>query len=308
MGFKRQLLLALVLVCAFVVWAPSVAVVHIVNANNLYGDIENVAAKEDIVYLTGINVIVYDHGSPLFRPQDYLTRVDLAYWAGTFYKLGDSDKTEAEISQIALDNGLITDLQGRATYGDVNQAFFKGMAEIDHAEDELTREQYAEFMGSYLTTPVNGRTLLEIAGYLSGPTGVVEEIITHEDKTTELMIDGQQIELAAHPRVLQASTDASLWVGLTISDSWMMETDGGTWTLQILDFSIASADVSVEPTIDELPAESLTEINVDPHGGEHQMLHEGEKKKGSLPVLVIAVVLVVVIFAWLMYRRLRKRI
>jgi hypothetical protein len=276
---------------------PASAMAHIVSANNLYEDIENLSAKEDIVFLTGINVIVYEHGSALFKPQDKLTRAELAHWVGAFYKLSQSEATAAEMAQLTVDKGLMLSLQGNATYVDVNQAFFAGKAQLDRTDEELTREQYATLMATYLATPINGQTLIEAAGYLPGPVGIVEAVDRKADGTTTLTIEDQQVQLAMHPRVLHASTDSSLWNGLVIGKSWMMETDEGVRSLQLLDFSNASTTEIADP--------SSNGINHDAHEAGHSTIVE-EENPGSWLIPVILIVLIVLIVAWFTFNRLRR--
>jgi len=103
---------------------PSAASAHIVNDQNLYEDIEYSTAKTEIVYLNGLGILVPDHGNALFSPKDKLQRVDLAYLTGRFHKAAASNASPDEVAAAAVEKGYVPSLEGNATYGDVNQAFF----------------------------------------------------------------------------------------------------------------------------------------------------------------------------------------
>jgi len=235
------LLLASVLVSALAFVSPVSA--HVVNPENVYEDIGLSAAKDDIALLTGLNVIVYDHAETMYRPQDPLTRTELAQWAAVFQGLAAQDAEQKAAAQSALEHHLVASLDGNATYGDVNQAFFAGKAVLPEnaaAGDELTREQYAAWMGSLLHEPYHEQgNLLERSGYAEGPSGEVEVMKSDEGHHGFLlMIDGETYALSEHPRVLNAPSDPSLWSGRQLQSSWLTGgTAEGEKRLQLLIFS-----------------------------------------------------------------------
>ncbi|MGG0937584.1 hypothetical protein ABHN11_15985 [Brevibacillus centrosporus] len=104
---KRSLLLLCMLLALIM---PTNALAHITNEQNLYEDLQYSEAKAQIVYLSGLGVIAADHGTALFSPKEKLTRADLAYWAGSFFKLAGKEAKHEEIAQAAVDP---TEWEGR---------------------------------------------------------------------------------------------------------------------------------------------------------------------------------------------------
>ncbi|MCR8631669.1 hypothetical protein [Paenibacillus radicis (ex Xue et al. 2023)] len=228
---------------ALLLLMPSAALAHIVNENSLYEDIQYSDAKAQILYLSGLGVIASDHSASLFKPKDKLTRADLAYWAGSFLKLSAASTKVQDIQNAALAKGLVTSLQGNATYEDVNRAYFQGQGKVKQPESELTREDFVLFMADYLRIPVNGQTLFERAGFLKGPAGAVEQITVQEQKDEtgksvqvySLQLNGKSYSLSAHPKVVNGLTDPTSWKGSSIQEAWLINAEGKE-QLQLITF------------------------------------------------------------------------
>lgn len=238
-------------VCLFmmlVFFLPSVVSAHIVNEQNLYDDLQYSKARAQIVYMSGFGIIPYDHhGSMLFSPQDKLTREDLALWAGTYMGVAEKEATHDDILAAAVKKGLVSSLQGNATYADVNQAYFQGKASLPEAGKELTREEFALFMSEHVGDSIDGKTLYDQGGFIPGPTGKVEKVTAHEEKDASgsavkvysLKLGESEYVLSAHPRILQASVDPAEWEGKQIQEAWLVTVEGKQ-QLQLIQFEQAA--------------------------------------------------------------------
>ena len=235
------LLLILVFLLPLPVWA------HITNEQNLYDDIQYSEARDAIVILSGLGVIPSEHGAALFRPKDKLTRAELAYWAGTFLKASKDQTADPKtVQQAALQQGIVSTLEGAAALNDVNQAYFGGLApKPEQPEGEVTKEAFAVWMYGQLSTRVDGRTLFDRTGFEAGPAGVVEDVTVKEAKaangaavkTVTLQVNGQAYALGEHPKLVHASVEPSDWKGRTIQASWTFKAADGKPVLQLLTFA-----------------------------------------------------------------------
>lgn len=265
---------------------------HVTNEKTIYDDIDFSQAKEEIVYLRGINAVPHEVGANIFRPNELLKRSDLAFWAGTFAGLGNDDSTPEDIQNAAVSEGLIDSLDGNATYGDVNQAYFAGNAPVEDASQELSREQFALYMGQFFRTPVNGETLFDRVGYAAGPSGLVDSVktesVTEGDSTYDvfsLSIDGVDYQVSHHPKLLFAPTDLALLQGKTIEESWIA--DGELNIIKVSDGQFTDDEIG--------------QAAGDHHGTDAQGEDESDN---TLPIVLIAGgVVLVVIIAWLFLRR-----
>jgi len=225
-----------------ILFIPSNVMAHVTNEKTIYDDIEFSKAKKEIVYLRGLNVIAYEKGAHLFKPQDTLTKADLAYWVGTFHKLGGHETTKEEMQKLAIEKGYIDSLEGNATYADINIAFFAGKAPVEQPDAELTKEEFALFMGRFLTEEVEGKTLFDKAGYEPGPSGTIEQVSFVMEgegekayKVFTYKINGETVQVSKHPKILYGLVDLSAWEGKQIATSWMMTGENGKKEVQIIE-------------------------------------------------------------------------
>ncbi len=281
---------------------PTFVSAHVINENNIYGDIAYSEAKEEIVFLSGMNIIFYEHGDALFRPSELLQRSDLAAWAANFFQLGTGEESIDDLKQLALESKLVSTLSGNATYGDVNQAFFQGKIKIEHEQQELKREEFASFMSEYLLTELeDGQTLYDVAGFTSGPAGLIEEVHVIEEvsdsgqSTThyQLVIEQQEYTLAAHPRVSGASVDPLVWKGQKLEQSWLREEESEE-KLQQLVFS--KSDSQLDDQTDSVSAHTHQH-----HAGNNQLqetnkVEKEEKNPTWIYLSISAVLLGIILF------------
>jgi hypothetical protein len=297
---------------------PTAALGHVVNEQTIYEDIELSTVKEQIVLLSGLGVIPYEHGTALFKPQEKLKRMELAYWAGAFKRLPSSSSadiaanTAIDIASAALSEGIISSLQGNATYNDVNQAFFQGQAKpvdtVGQLDGELSREAFVQYMTPFLNQKVNGKNLYEMAGFINGPTGIIEEVTQQEmagidGKSTKayiLQIIGKKFALGAHPKIVYAPVDPGEWTGRNIVSSWKLQAAGAEGELQLIIFDKTKVVSGSNKT-----AASTSDTFHSGYGagdGHTQVTAEA----ASFPyVQVIVMVLFVLIALWLFARKKR---
>ena len=264
--------------------APSVVSAHVVNKENVYDDIQYSEAAEEIVLLSGIGIIGYEHEDPLYRPHDQLTRGELAEWA-----VGFLSQSERGVEKGKLETSLISSLEGNATYGDVGDAFFKGKLHLNDPDVEMTREEFAIFMAGNLEVEVDGdgETLMEQAGLSPGPTGEISSVESSEVQRHKLEISNKEYVMDVHPRVLNGPADPILWEGKTIEESWLFQTEEGP-TLKQVKFGSGSVKEGKSIVVEQ-----------DKEGGVQ------EKAVTGFPVVVPTIVAacIVLIFFYLKYKR-----
>ncbi|MFJ8259049.1 hypothetical protein ACIQ4Z_17670 [Peribacillus asahii] len=274
---------------------------HVVNQDNLYDDIKYSEAADDVVFLSGMGIISYQHGDIVYRPQDPLTRAELARWAGVFFGAADSDATSEEIEKAALKEGIVPSLEGNATYEDVNQAYFKGNASPSNPQDGLMREEFAQFIGSNLSVEIDGKTLYDYAGFVKGPTGVVEKVTETEAtndqgdrmKTYHLHINGEEYRVSEHPRVLNAAVDPLIWEGKSLKESWLSHHQEDEFVIQQFIFTKENQ----EPVKKE-------EVNDEKGNVSHDSDEQGNDY--NLYLLVGAVILIVGIVSFILIRKRKQ--
>jgi hypothetical protein len=268
---------------------------HMAVEDRFYEDVEFSKAKEQIVLLRGLNVISADHYVSLYMPQEKLTRADLAFWSANFRKLADSGAKPEQWQQAAKERGLVRSLEGNATYRDANQAYFDGEAVLpDNPDGELTREQFAVYMGQFLTKAVDGKTLYESAGVTPGPKGIIDKVTkraeapTNEDSPQfDVVVAGKPYALSLHPVMLHGSVDLGVWPGMTIGASWLAKEDDGSVAVKIIN-------------VDN------TRTMSSPQSSQTESLEKAEAA-GRFPVLPIVAGLFVAVLGIQFYMRKRRK-
>lgn len=299
----------LLLITMLMILLPSAASAHVVNDQTIYEDIQYSAVKEQIVILSGLGVIPYEHGASLFKPNDKLTRKELALWAGTFLQIKPANTPADEVIKAALDKGIVTSVQGNATYKEVDQAFFQGQAKVGRPDAELTREDLVVMMKPYLEQKVNGHTLYKMVGFTPGPSGKVEDVTTKDMKDKDgktikafiLHIDGKSFVLGAHPKIIQASVDPTAWKGKNVISSWLTKEDG-TEQLQLVTFEQQSANHAAKGN----DSQSSTHTHAG-HSSESDTAQTSVSP--GFPYFPAAIgVLIVLLAVWLFAKRKRKTV
>lgn len=225
---KRQLfaLILMVIICGSLL-TPTYA--HVTNSNNIYDDIEFSPAKEAIVELRALNIIPYEGGSGLFKPQNKLTRSDLAFWAGSLTAPDATQMERNELEQFILNQGQLQTLEGNATLEDIISVYWKGNLPVsEELDQEFTREQFSSWMLEHIHTVVDGASLFERIGVTQGPSGIIEKVesetVTEEQSKYHIYyiyVDGQRYPLNNHPKIIGGSTDLTIWEGKELEESWL---------------------------------------------------------------------------------------
>ncbi|MFJ7744865.1 hypothetical protein [Peribacillus sp. NPDC097295] len=262
---------------------PSVVSAHVVNKENVYDDIQYSQAAEDVVLLSGMGIISYEHEDSLFHPQDKLTRKELAEWSVGFLSRLDQYRG---VDSGEMKSSLLSSLEGNATYGDVGDAFFKGKLYLNDPDGEMTREEFVIFMARNLGIEIDGETLMEQAGLSPGPTGEVSQVEVGEDQTYKLDIGNNEYLMDAHPRVLNGAADPVLWKGKMIEESWISQTEDGPIMKQV---KFGKGSVKGEKSI---------VVDKEEQGG----IREHEQGKGFLVVPTV-IACIVLIFLYVMFKR-----
>lgn len=213
------------LLCMMMLVATS-AFAHVTNETNLFEDLSLSEASNEIVLLSALGVVSSQDGKQTFRPQDTLTAKDLAAWLGSFYGLEGT--TSAELAQAASAKGLLSTIDGDATYSLVNEAFFQGALQVENPDEQMTREQFAKFVASHVHRKIDEHTLMDKVGFTPGPTGVIEKVerVAKNMPTGgtaniyQITISGEVYEIGMHPRTIADAADPLVWQGLTIAESW----------------------------------------------------------------------------------------
>ena len=219
---KNRIVLCLLL-CFFFSTSASA---HVLNKNNTFSDLRLSEYANDIVLLSSLGIVSNLDESLEYQPQKTLTAQDLAAWTAKYHGI-DAD-TSAQLAQAALEQQLVSTIDGEATYQLVNEAFFQNQLDIHNPAETWTRDEFAAFVAKHVHTDIGGQTLLQMSGYTEGPTGKVEAV-ERVQKLTEtgskanvymLTIDGEVYEMGMHPRAIADSADPAVWVGQTISESY----------------------------------------------------------------------------------------
>lgn len=214
-----------ILLCVMML-ATTPVFAHVMTETDLFGDLSISDAPEEITLLAALGIISLQDTERTFRPQDTLIAEDLAAWLGSYYGLEGT--TSTELAQAAFAQGLLSTIDGNATYSLVDEAFFHGALRVENPDEEMTRDQFAKFMVAHIHTKIDGHTLMEKAGFTPGPTGAIEKVERVKKRTTvgeiantyELTIDGQVHELGMHPRTIADTADPLVWKGLNVAASW----------------------------------------------------------------------------------------
>ncbi|UCZ54086.1 hypothetical protein LGQ02_04705 [Bacillus shivajii] len=302
---------------------------HVENEATIYDDIELSDAKEEIVILRALNVIPFESGANLYRPQEILTRADLAHWAASFKGLeveGHSDdqshdghghshgssQSPEEYQQLALEEGLVEDLDGNATYEDIARAYFGDAdVELDEIGEEVTREDFAIFMGEFFDEEVNGGTLFYAADFIEGPVGKIEAVEADRVGEAEsaydrfrITVDGKDYQIHHHPKVFNGAVDARAWEGRYLVQSWYSDEEEGLEIL-LIDDEMAADDIVDDESGDNTEEGELEQVASDIT--EEQPSEENvdeEEESADFPMFIVIIgALLAVVLGWLFMKK-----
>ncbi|QED47036.1 hypothetical protein [Cytobacillus dafuensis] len=294
----KRLLIFLAILLYFIV--PFQVDAHVTNEKNLYEDIEQSEAVEEIMFLRSMNAISPEEGVNLFRPQEMLTRETLAVWALNFSMNTNSGDNHSDTKNLspekAVEEGLIDNLQGNATLEDVNKAYFKGTLNIT-MNKEITREEFSIFMGEHFLTKVDGRNILERSGLSVGPSGTID----HADSSSKsevgvLSIDGKEYMLSHHPKIINGPSDVESMDNFNISESYTRKNDKGEDVIEVIKMAEGEEEKEKVNKVEVVSAsETVSKEDTE------------EKTNESLYLLFLSVPLIVICL-WLLFKPNSKKI
>ena len=237
----RSLLIALSL--AFV--SGQFVQAHIMTENSQFPDIKESDARFDIVALVAIGIIPE---TPTFEPQRNLSHADLAAWGALAANLsagGDEKPSVAELAKLVQEKGLVSSLEGDATYAEINTVLFKGAHVAEHPEAIPTRAEAARYIATGLASAA-GTAVLEGKGLHFGPTGVVSgvEQKTNPDggESSFITIGDTSIPMFTHGRVGNGPSDLAKWKDLTVSRSLIRKKGGVSLWVYLESATAAGSD------------------------------------------------------------------
>ncbi|MDQ0273722.1 hypothetical protein [Cytobacillus purgationiresistens] len=266
---------------------------HITNEKSLYEDISISEAKEEIMYLRAMNVITAEDGVNLYRPTEMLTREVLATWALNFNSHNNvsqhsSDHTTSP--EEAIEYGLMDTLEGNATFNDINKAFFNETLSIS-SNKEITREEFALFMGEHWSDKVDEKDLFDRSGLSSGPKGLIEDVLRsdNKDELSKVLMNGEEYHLSLHPKIVNGPTDEELFIGLTVTDSYTRVNENGTIVLDLI----------------KMEEEESRNESVAEEAATHSKINEEESKGfGTLALLTIPLLIIII---WLISKPIIRK-
>ena len=201
------------------------AVAHIKNEASQFPDIEYSDARFDIVLLVGAGIIPE---VPVFEPDAPFRRVDLATWGALAADLGSGGETPDTdaLATAALEQGLITSIDGHATYEEINRVFFRGQLTPDRPEATPTKGEAASYIATQLTTAA-GDALLARRGVRAGPAGYAASVELKRNpdggNTYIFTVGDTTLPMYAHGRVANGPTDLAQWDGRMVRRSFIRE-------------------------------------------------------------------------------------
>jgi hypothetical protein len=149
-------------------------------------------------------------------------------------------------------------------------------------------------MGQFLTKPVDGKTLYELAGVTPGPKGVIDKVTKRADAQAnedgpqfDVVVAGKPYALSMHPVMLHGSVDLGVWPGMTIGASWLAKENDGSIAVKIIN-------------VDNSHPMSTSSSS-------HEQTSEKAEVAGRFPVLPIVAVLFVAMLAIQFYMRKRRK-
>lgn len=231
MNCKRVKFLTVILVIGmFMMFSSSVAFAHIESAKTQFPDLESSPQASDVMFLVGLDVIPQ---TPVYEPDQKLSLKDLASWAALAGNLGVGGETPNidQLAQKAENKGLVSSLNGTATYQDINKAIFQGQLSLStsKAKESPTKAQAAAFVMAHVKDKINGKSLMDRKGAGTGPSGKVTKVTINgkgDDAPTDFEIGGKTYHIYEHAKVMNGPVDLSQWEGLSVNRSVMMNENG----------------------------------------------------------------------------------
>jgi len=201
-------------------------VAHIKNESSQFPDIEFSDSKFEIVLLVGAGIIPE---TPVFEPDLELSKSELAAWAVLASGLAEGGETPdmKKLSELALSEELLEDIEGSATYQDINNILFNGQLTPENTDAVPSKEDAANFIANNLTSDINGETLLDRRGMRVGPTGEISEVESRLNpdggSSYYITVANETFPLYTHGRVANGPTDLIQWSGRIVRRSFLKQ-------------------------------------------------------------------------------------
>lgn len=191
---------------------------HTVKENNMYEDVAPTAENaQKILLLNSLGLLGYNGQDMKLGQDENLSRMEFAAWLAGFFHL-EADNFEQQ-ANASLQEEYVSSLQGDLTYAELNAALFHKKLKLDKPEATLTKAQYIDFIVEHLNEDMGGHTLVQMGGFVDGPTGVIDDVKTADGAVT-LTIAGKDYLLSGHPRISAQTDNAQEWAGKTVELSY----------------------------------------------------------------------------------------
>jgi hypothetical protein len=195
---------------------------HIKNEATQFPDIEFSDARFDIVVLVGAGIIPQ---TPVFEPDKTLSNADLAAWAALAEGLGRGGENPdtAALAAAALEQGLVTSLDGDASFADLNRLFFASTLEVEDGERAPSKGEAASFIATSLASDA-GIALLAKRDLVAGNGGDVTEVAIekgHHGNAYIMTVGGTKLQMDEHGRVANGPIDLLQWEGRSVRRSFV---------------------------------------------------------------------------------------
>lgn len=226
---RRQLSIRMTLALACIFTAAS-AVAHIKNEASQFPDIEFSDARFDIVMLVGAGIVPQ---TPVFEPDKPLSMQELATWTALARGIGPGGETPntTRLAQAVLDAGLVTSLEGSATYADINALLFDDQLTLDDPSAVPTKAEAARYIAGFIGTEA-GNSLLAARDLALAETGVVTAVGTPDSGRGYVITIGEvMLPMDGHGRVANGPTDLFQWESRYVVRSFVQGSgDEARWT------------------------------------------------------------------------------
>lgn len=221
---KRKLLITMLpMLIVFTIFSQlPTAFAHVSNEVEIYNDLVNSPAKEEITKMRALGIIPYIDGQESFEPTAELDKETLGSWLAKAANVAGHTEspTPEEFAEEAVEYNYIDNTEGIATYDDVVTGILKviGFEEVTEAAEQAEelgmiegewhdlvdsgeiaiKENAVLLFDMALTTKGPNGSILDILSIQEGPTGnvtdVIEEVITvdGEEKEKYTIVMGEQ--------------------------------------------------------------------------------------------------------------------
>jgi hypothetical protein len=195
---------------------------HIMTDTTQFPDMKASDARFDVMVLVAAGII--PEKGP-FGADEPLMHQDLAVWSalalGLQNKTGEQAGT-AELARRALEQGLVTSLEGQATYAEIDTVLFQGGFAHEHPDEVPSRGAAAAYIVAGLADAA-GTPLMEKLSLQYGPIGKVTSVESRKNpdggSSVYITVAGTALPVYVHGRVGNGPADLKQWQGRTVRRS-----------------------------------------------------------------------------------------